>query len=203
VTCVSFAYQQNIVVSGSQDETVRYWDVRSGKCLRIITAHSETVTSVSFSRDGTLILSSGYDGVARIWDVYTGQCLKTLQVNGSTICCDYCCFTPNYKYILTSYLNGQMRLWDFVRGRTIKLYETDQSSRYTSNSVISDGMGKDSDFVIKCTPNSLSIFNIQSQKILSTISVAKPMLGVDLYKNQLIACGGLEKTIQIYKLNSL
>jgi WD40 repeat protein len=175
VTCVSFAYQQNIVVSGSQDETVRYWDVRSGKCLRIITAHSETVTSVSFSRDGTLILSSGYDGVARIWDVYTGQCLKTLQ----------------------------MRLWDFVRGRTIKLYETDQSSRYTSNSVISDGMGKDSDFVIKCTPNSLSIFNIQSQKILSTISVAKPMLGVDLYKNQLIACGGLEKTIQIYKLNSL
>lgn len=54
--------------SGSFDETMRVWDVRSGKCLREVPAHSDPVTAVDFNYDGTLLLSSSLDGLLRIWD---------------------------------------------------------------------------------------------------------------------------------------
>jgi COMPASS component SWD3 len=56
-----------VQVSGSFDETVRVWDVRSGKSLREVPAHSDPVTAVDFNNDGTLIASSSFDGLCRIW----------------------------------------------------------------------------------------------------------------------------------------
>ena len=60
------------------DESVRIWDVKTGKCLKTLPAHSDPVSAVDFNRDGTLIVSSSYDGLCRIWDTASGQCLKTL-----------------------------------------------------------------------------------------------------------------------------
>ena len=71
------------------------WDVKTGKCIRTLPAHSDPVSAVHFNRDGSLIVSSSYDGLwyihyhyyyyysigsfcSRIWDTASGQCLKTL-----------------------------------------------------------------------------------------------------------------------------
>lgn len=78
VFCVRFSPQSNLIVSGSFDESVRLWDVKTGACLRVMPAHSDPVSAVDFNRDGTLIVSGSYDGLCRIWDTATGQCLKTL-----------------------------------------------------------------------------------------------------------------------------
>ena len=53
VFCVNFNPQSNLIVSGSFDETVRIWDVKTGKQLKKLPAHSDPVTSVHFNRDGT------------------------------------------------------------------------------------------------------------------------------------------------------
>ncbi len=45
-------------VTGSFDETIRFWDVRSGKVLREIPAHSDPVTAVDFHYDGTVLASA-------------------------------------------------------------------------------------------------------------------------------------------------
>jgi COMPASS component SWD3 len=70
-------------VSGSFDESVRLWDVKQGRCIRSMPAHSDPVTAVQFNRDGTLIVSGSYDGLCRIWDTATGQCIKTLIDDGN------------------------------------------------------------------------------------------------------------------------
>ena len=62
VFCCNFNPAANKLVSGSFDETVRVWEVATGRCLQTLPAHSDPVTSVAFSTDGTLIVSSSYDG---------------------------------------------------------------------------------------------------------------------------------------------
>jgi WD40 repeat protein len=57
---ILFGFQSNLVVSGSFDESVRIWDVRTGKCLKTLPAHSDPVSAVHFNRDGSLIVSSSY-----------------------------------------------------------------------------------------------------------------------------------------------
>ena len=54
-------------VSGSFDETVRLWEVRSGRCIAVLPAHSDPVTAVAFSHDGTLVVSASYDGALRFY----------------------------------------------------------------------------------------------------------------------------------------
>jgi COMPASS component SWD3 len=71
VFCVNFNPQSNLIVSGSFDESVRIWEVKTGKCLKALPAHSEPVSAVHFNRDGTLIVSASYDG---LWYVYTFHC---------------------------------------------------------------------------------------------------------------------------------
>ena len=97
-------FQSNLLVSGSFDESVRIWDVRTGKCLKTLPAHSDPVSAVHFNRDGSLIVSSSYDGLCRIWDTASGQCLKTL-IDDDNPPVSYVKFSPNGKKIdLTSFL---------------------------------------------------------------------------------------------------
>ncbi|RYG51083.1 hypothetical protein EON67_04055 [archaeon] len=63
VSCVHVSPRCNLIASGSFDESIRLWDVRTGACLRVIPCHSEPVTSVQFSYDGTMLASTSYDGL--------------------------------------------------------------------------------------------------------------------------------------------
>ena len=60
-------------LSGSDDNTVRLWEVESGRCLRVLEGHSGSVWSVAWSPDGGHALSGSDDNTVRLWDVETGQ----------------------------------------------------------------------------------------------------------------------------------
>lgn len=52
-----------MLVSGSYDEAVFLWDVRSARLMRSLPAHSDPVGGVDFVRDGTLVVSCASDGL--------------------------------------------------------------------------------------------------------------------------------------------
>ena len=68
-----------LVVSGSGDKTLRLWDVASGKCVKTLEGHSNGVNSVCFSKDDKLVVSGSYDRTLRLWDVASGKCVDTLE----------------------------------------------------------------------------------------------------------------------------
>jgi hypothetical protein len=76
VFCVNFNPQSTLIVSGSFDETVKLWDVKTGKCLKTLPAHTDPVTAVNFNRDGTLIVSCSYDGLwcVRVSPLFCVRC---------------------------------------------------------------------------------------------------------------------------------
>jgi hypothetical protein len=73
VTSVAFSPDGRILASGSRDETVKLWDVASGRELRTLKGHSNIVHSVVFSPDGHILASGSDDGTSRVWDLSSGN----------------------------------------------------------------------------------------------------------------------------------
>ncbi|KAI9168631.1 hypothetical protein H9P43_008004 [Blastocladiella emersonii ATCC 22665] len=69
VTATAFTPMGNLLVTGSKDSTLRFWDLISGVCVRTLTSHLGEVTSVSCSPSGTYLLTSSKDNANRLWDL--------------------------------------------------------------------------------------------------------------------------------------
>ncbi|KAJ3173959.1 general transcription repressor [Geranomyces variabilis] len=57
------------VATGSLDEMVRVWDIRTGQLLERFEGHKNSVYSVAFSPDGQSIVSGSLDKTLKIWDL--------------------------------------------------------------------------------------------------------------------------------------
>ena len=130
MVCLHFCPRTNLLASGSFDESLRLWDLRSGGCVSAIPAHSEPVTSVQFSGDGALLASGSYDGLLRLWDVAAGsQCLRTVQEEGvPPVSCAR--WSPNGRYLLSAHLDATVRLWDPLTSRRVRALRGHANARF-------------------------------------------------------------------------
>ena len=75
LSCI-FARRPHVIASGSEDNTIKLWDAASGRELRSLVGHMNSVNSVGFSSDGRMIVSGGEDGTLRLWSL-AGEPLAT------------------------------------------------------------------------------------------------------------------------------
>lgn len=66
-------------ISGSEDKTIKLWDVASGEKLRTLTGHSDSVRSVAFSAEGKYLATGSDDHTAKLWEIASGRELRTFQ----------------------------------------------------------------------------------------------------------------------------
>jgi len=69
VLSVAFSPDGQTLASGSDDTTVRLWQVSDGTLLRTLEGHTDTVLSVAFSPDGQTLASGSWDRTVRLWEL--------------------------------------------------------------------------------------------------------------------------------------
>ena len=73
VTSVAFSPDNSLLASGSNDNTIKIWNLKSGALKLTLLGHTDAVRSVTFSQDGQKLISGGSDELIRFWDVPTGK----------------------------------------------------------------------------------------------------------------------------------
>lgn len=69
------------VASSSKDGSVRVWDTTAGRCERILTGHTQSVTCLRWGGDG-LLYSASQDRTIKVWRAHDGVLCRTLQGHG-------------------------------------------------------------------------------------------------------------------------
>lgn len=96
------------VLSASNDQTVRMWDVASGNCLATFTGHSAFVCSVAVSCDGGHVAAGAADGAIKVWNLTTGQLLAELSHGGMDA---KVAWGPGVLQLASGGADGRVRLW--------------------------------------------------------------------------------------------
>jgi small GTP-binding protein len=116
---VSWSGDGRHALSGSDDRTVRLWDVAEGRCLRVLDGHTDSVWSLSWSGDGRHALSGSDDGTVRLWDVTEGRCLRVLE--GHTRFVTSVSWSGDGRHALSGSYDKTVRVWDVTEGRCLRV----------------------------------------------------------------------------------
>jgi WD40 repeat protein len=119
VNSVGFSPDGKLIVSGSDDSTIRFWDSQTGQPIGTpFKGHTGLVNSVAFSPDGKSIVSGSHDSTIRFLDSQSGKSIGT-PFKGHTKTVSSVAFSPDGKSIVSGSWDKTIRLWDSQSGKSI------------------------------------------------------------------------------------
>jgi WD40 repeat protein len=163
VNSVACSADGHRALSASDDETLRLWDVDSGKELLNIQAHPKGVRRAALSADGRRALSIGGEREMCLWDLETGKEIRRFKDVGEgekTVV-----FSPDSRRALSGDYYGFVRLWDVQTGEAIRRFEGH------SNAITGVAFTPDGKRVLSCSQDlTVRVWDAQTGKQLRQFS---------------------------------
>ncbi|HKI17804.1 MAG TPA: WD40 repeat domain-containing protein, partial [Isosphaeraceae bacterium] len=101
------------VVSGSDDGTVKLWDLNSGQEQSTLSGHGGRVRALAVTGDGRVV-SGSYDGTVKVWDLNSGQEQSTLSGHGGRV---RALAVTGDGRVVSGSDDGTVKVWDLNSGQ--------------------------------------------------------------------------------------
>ena len=117
-TCVAFHPTAPLLATGSDDTTVKLWQLSDNSaltCVATLTGHDGQVYSVAFDPTGTLLATGSSDGTAKLWRLsadgatFVATCVATLGGHGGQVYS--VAFHPTARLLATGSEDSTAKLW--------------------------------------------------------------------------------------------
>ncbi|ETO26014.1 WD-40 repeat-containing protein [Reticulomyxa filosa] len=117
------------ICSGSEDKTIRVWDIESSKQIQLFNGHSGPVYCAKFSpyhyhnHRQNVICSSSYDKTIRFWDFKHNQQLQVFKEHTGWISSiEFSSFNGG-RYLCSGERDRTIRLWDVETSKSLYVFD--------------------------------------------------------------------------------
>jgi WD40 repeat protein len=108
VRSLAFSSDGELLVSGSNDRTIKLWNIQTGNPFKTFSGHSRSILSVSISADSTMIASGSQDHTIRLWDVQIGG-YTVVPHKGPVTCVNFSPVDP--QHFISASQDGTIQQW--------------------------------------------------------------------------------------------
>jgi WD40 repeat protein len=193
VKSVSFSPDGQTLATGSDDKTIKLWNVATGKEILTLQGHQKSVKSVSFSPDGQTLATGSDDNTIKLWNVATGKEIRTLQGHQESFYS--VSFSPDGQTLASSSDDNTIKLWNVATGKEILTLQGHQNFvRSVSFSPDGQTLATGSD------DNTIKLWNVATGKeILTLQGHQKSVYSVSFSPDgRTLATGSGDNTIKLW-----
>jgi WD40 repeat protein len=118
VGALAISLDNKVVISGSFGQlvdkdsainTIKLWELGTGKLLRDFTQNTDSIESIILTPDGKTMITGNFNGKIKFWNWQTGKLLST--INGDSDPVEAITMSPDQKTLASSSEDGTIRIW--------------------------------------------------------------------------------------------
>ncbi|MDO9020680.1 MAG: WD40 repeat domain-containing protein [Deltaproteobacteria bacterium] len=160
VQALAFSPDSRWLVSGSEDGTIRVWDVATGALRVQLSEHNAGVNSVAYSADGARLLSASDDDSILVWDTATWTVERALpwhqcSVSEAQFAGPHC--------VVSAAGDGSVRLWSVGSGES--LFEVRHLEWANALAASPDGLFA----LVASTDGAVRVWDLCEQRVARTL----------------------------------
>ncbi|RUS24858.1 pyridoxal phosphate-dependent transferase [Jimgerdemannia flammicorona] len=187
IYCVQF--DESKIVSGSRDNTIKIWDITTGRCLRTLSKHAASVLCLQY--DDRYIVSGSSDNTMIQWDLATGEVIRTLKGHHESVL--NLKLDPNH--IVSCSKDRTVKIWSLATG---ELLRTLQGHRAAVNAVqFQDGL-----VVSASGDRTIKLWDMVTGACLRTFDSHSRGIACVQFDGRLVVSGSSDKTIKVWDVST-
>ncbi|XP_039752945.1 lissencephaly-1 homolog [Pararge aegeria] len=122
ITKVIFHPVFSLLVSSSEDATIKVWDFENGDYERSLKGHTDSVQDIAFDHHGKLLVSCSADMSIKLWDFnQTYECIKTMHGHDHNV--SSVAFSPSGDIVYSASRDKTIKAWEVATGYCVKTYK--------------------------------------------------------------------------------
>jgi len=201
VHAIAISPDGQIFASGSSDNTVKIWHLKSKKILRKLggwfTGHSSMIHSLAFSPNGEILASASWDETIKLWLVSSGKEIRTLTGHSNGV--NAVSFSQNGQLLASSSSDCTIKLWLVSSGKILRTLAGHSDSVW-SVTLSPDGAllaSGSSDYTIK-------LWQVNTGQEIRTFTGHSFFVNTVAFNptGNLLASGSSDYTIKLWQVNT-
>uniref|UniRef100_T1J6X2 TFIID subunit TAF5 NTD2 domain-containing protein n=1 Tax=Strigamia maritima TaxID=126957 RepID=T1J6X2_STRMM len=116
-----FTPDSQLLLSCSEDTTVRAWDMQNFNNVAIYRGHNYPVWDIDYSSIGIYFATASHDRTAKLWTLDRTYPIRYFA--GHSLDVDSIRFHPNCNYIATGSSDKSVRLWSVQEGKLVRMFQ--------------------------------------------------------------------------------
>lgn len=183
-------YDDQKIVSGLRDNTIKVWDRNTLQCTKVLTGHTGSVLCLQY--DDKVIISGSSDSTVRVWNVNNGEMVNTLIHHCEAVLH----LRFNNGMMVTCSKDRSIAVWDMTSQTEISLRRVLVGHRAAVNVV-----DFDEKYIVSASGDrTIKVWNTSTCEFVRTLNGHKRGIACLQYRDQLVVSGSSDNTIRLWDI---